>query len=484
MQFKDLFKYTVAGNDCEQQKLFEFKQITNMVATVFDNIFTGIDFYMFYYIQQANKQDQCLTPALLDAFTQFNLPSIVKKYQVRTQAIEEFSLRDASGIEAACIQLRLELMSYMEELISMQYAIDFEINNFKADLLKLKIAYLQDLYLKALQEGMQVSSEMDAKRSGIEDAVEVTRKRFNDIDVYKGYFDSILMNKLEQVKPTIITTTSIKPIDDAVRGLYSQTLTVIAGGPGSGKTTFSLSNPIYQAIMLNKKNVLYFSVEQSDIELQNKLLSRFIADIYKKMLNPQAIRAGDYDNSPEVNIMIQTAKMKLFGTETRDAEYGTIDFVSFEDIYSNTIIETTKKMEALHKKTYDVVVIDYMYQLEHKQQGRESLTREAITREAYAEAKKLAMTFNKCVIAVEQLNQAGVENVSKGKLVENGNFAGGANVDRYADNIFVITGTKEEKDANICYLQTVKTRNAGAIPRLKFKMNLMCGIYRLTEGAV
>ena len=79
-------------------------------------------------------------------------------------------------------------------------------------------------------------------------------------------------------------TTWLMKLDNLVYGIQRSWMTIIAGGPGSGKSSFTLFSYVYQPLkhMLGdpRLKIVYFSLEMSQEVLMAKLLCMHILDHY------------------------------------------------------------------------------------------------------------------------------------------------------------------------------------------------------------
>ena len=79
-------------------------------------------------------------------------------------------------------------------------------------------------------------------------------------------------------------TTGLMKLDNLVYGIQRSWMTIIAGGPGSGKSSFTLFSYVYQPLkhMLGdpRLKIVYFSLEMSQEVLMAKLLCMHILDHY------------------------------------------------------------------------------------------------------------------------------------------------------------------------------------------------------------
>ena len=97
-------------------------------------------------------------------------------------------------------------------------------------------------------------------------------------------------------------------LDDLTDGLHNGELTVIGARPGVGKTTFSLQ--IAENISRKNKNICFVSLEMSENQLIQKLLS------LRTGINSRKIRNGDLSRDQLEQLSIEcgaiSGKQKLY----------------------------------------------------------------------------------------------------------------------------------------------------------------------------
>ena len=182
-------------------------------------------------------------------------------------------------------------------------------------------------------------------------------------------------------------TTGIPELDRMTDGFKPENLIVLAGRPGSGKTTMSL-NFVEKAIMQQREDqgaVLFFSMEMSADELLTKLLSS-LSRIDSKRLRRDRMRPGEWDQlTSAVNLLRDQA---LYIDDT-----GALS--------SQEIRNRARRVAGTAK--LDLVVVDYL-QLMRSERHHEQRVNEVA--EFSGALKALAKELKVPVIALSQLNRA------------------------------------------------------------------------------
>lgn len=249
--------------------------------------------------------------------------------------------------------------------------------------------------------------------------IESNWKKRDDKSLYTGFFD----------------------LDKKICGLHNQELTIIGARPGIGKTTLALQ--IAQKIA-KKKNVLYISLEMSEIQLIQKMIAK------------------------EGNI--NTYKMRM-GTLEDD------DFVKITEVVNNllemklivdTKIRNVQQIEAKSKRLknenkLDMIIIDYIQLLKSNEKYN---IREQEVADISRRLKLLSLELDIPIIALCQLNRNASNNEpTLADLRESGSL------EQDADNIiFLYYGNDEEMEKSIVTLKLAKQR-AGETGKLKLRFN-------------
>lgn len=212
--------------------------------------------------------------------------------------------------------------------------------------------------------------------------------------------------------------TRYSEIDRMLSGLGKSDLILIAARPGVGKTSFALN--IAQNIALDKpkKTIAIFSLEMSNDQLANRMLSA------QSGIDNMKFRNGELTDEDWVNLA--EASVTLSDTD-----------VYFDDTAGITVAQMKAKLRRLKK--LDLIIIDYL-QLMSGGGRYENRTTEvgAISRAL----KVMAKEFNVPVITLSQLNRETEKTKSKPQL---SNLRESGSIEQDADAIIFLWKPEEDE---------------------------------------
>lgn len=228
-------------------------------------------------------------------------------------------------------------------------------------------------------------------------------------------------------------STGLADVDRITGGLKPGEMTVIAGYPGSGKTSLAMN--ISEQVMLNqKKSVGVFSLEMSSVSL----VTRFISSHAR--VNIRNVASGFLQESD-------------FSSLVRSAASISNASIWFEDNSDLSIQQLRSRARRLTQQHgLDLIVIDYLQLLNAVGGSRKVESRQQEVADISRGAKAMARELRIPVLALSQLND-------DGKLRES------RAIGQDADNVWVLKpGDSEQdeisvEDALPVDLRIVKSRN-------------------------
>lgn len=234
--------------------------------------------------------------------------------------------------------------------------------------------------------------------------------------------------------------TGIFSLDNILCGLHNQELTIIGARPGVGKTTLALQ--IAQKISSKNKDVLYISLEMSEIQLIQKLIAN------ESNINSYKMRKGTLEDKDFENIIVvanELSKLK-FNINTKIRNIQQIEL---------------KCRKLKNQGKLDVVIIDYIQLLKSNEKFA---VREQEVADISRRLKLLSLELDVPIIALCQLNR----NASTGEptladLRESGSL------EQDADNIWFLYKDNQGED-NIITISVAKQR-AGETGIVKVKFD-------------
>ena len=280
--------------------------------------------------------------------------------------------------------------------------------------------------LKIINQMQKIEFQTQKDESFISQVVQTAEeieKNINkkeDLSLYTGYFD----------------------LDDLTDGLHNGELTVIGARPGVGKTTFSLQ--LAENIAKKGKNVCYVSLEMSEIQMIQKLLS------LRTGINSRKIRNGD---------MTEDEKM-LVGTECM--KLGELNFKLITKASTIQQIEISAR-RLKNQNKIDLLIIDYLQLLRNN--GKFN-SREQEVADISRTLKLLSLELDIPIIALCQLNRnASKQAPTLADIRESGS------IEQDADNVIFLYQENQENDIVTVDLQKQRAGNIGKI-ELKFYKSL------------
>lgn len=240
--------------------------------------------------------------------------------------------------------------------------------------------------------------------------------------------------------------TGIFDLDNKTGGLHKQELTIVGARPGMGKTTFTLQ--IAQKIARKNKNVLFVSLEMSETQLIQKMISRESnIDSYKMRMG--YLEENDFKKISQASVSLSSLKLNI-----------------------NTKIRTIQKLELearrlKNKGKLDLIVIDYIQLLKSSEKYN---SREQEVAEISRRLKLMSLELDIPIIALCQLNRnANTGEPTLADLRESGSL------EQDADNIIFIY--RENENDTETTLKLAKQR-AGDTGKIKVRFDKQTSTFR------
>lgn len=184
--------------------------------------------------------------------------------------------------------------------------------------------------------------------------------------------------------------TGYRDLDNMTAGLQRSDLIILAARPAMGKTTL-VTNLAYNIATIEKKSVLFFSLEMS----KEQLVDRMLADAAG--VDSWNIRTGNLSDD-------DFAKLSEAMGEMAEAP------IYIDDTPGVSVLEMrTKARRAAHENELGLVIIDYLQLMQGSGSSRAQSNRVQEVSEISRGLKLLARELNVPVIALSQLSRS-VEN--------------------------------------------------------------------------
>lgn len=265
---------------------------------------------------------------------------------------------------------------------------------------------------KTLREGLQrlnisyVTADLCGGYNDPNEALQGSRERFTAAvneairttaarpDNISDYIDNLMSGEIDSFKEAKNRRTGFADLDEKAKGLYAG-LYVIAAISSLGKTTFALN--VADNLAEAGEDVLFFSLEQSRLELVSKSLARRTAqkDI-TTAVNSLSIRRGYL---PEQVLTAADEYKKGIADRLSIIEGNFACNISFIGDYIRRYIAKTGKKP--------IVFIDYLQilQPEQDERGRTQTTKETVD-STVTELKRLSREQGLTIFVISSVNRA------------------------------------------------------------------------------
>lgn len=216
-------------------------------------------------------------------------------------------------------------------------------------------------------------SSLKQDLTSISDILDTSFDRINDLYVNKGV--------LRGVK------TGYRDLDNMTAGLQRSDLIILAARPAMGKTTL-VTNLAYNVATIEKKTVLFFSLEMS----KEQLIDRMLADAAG--VDSWNIRTGNLSEE-------DFAKLAEASGEMAEAP------IFIDDTPGVSVLEMrTKARRAAHDGELGLIIIDYLQLMQGSGSAQSNGNRVQEVSEISRGLKLLARELNVPVIALSQLSRS------------------------------------------------------------------------------
>ena len=216
-------------------------------------------------------------------------------------------------------------------------------------------------------------SSLKQDLTSISDILDTSFDRINDLYVNKGV--------LRGVK------TGYRDLDNMTAGLQRSDLIILAARPAMGKTTL-VTNLAYNVATIEKKTVLFFSLEMS----KEQLIDRMLADAAG--VDSWNIRTGNLTEE-------DFAKLAEASGEMAEAP------IFIDDTPGVSVLEMrTKARRAAHDGELGLIIIDYLQLMQGSGSAQANGNRVQEVSEISRGLKLLARELNVPVIALSQLSRS------------------------------------------------------------------------------
>jgi len=232
---------------------------------------------------------------------------------------------------------------------------------------------------------------LQADRAAFFAAVDRARRQVTaKPDCTSYYIDTLMQGEIERFKAD--KKTGFRNLDEKAGGLYSG-LYVLAAISSLGKTSFSLQ--LADQLAERGNDVLFFSLEQSRLELVSKSLARRMAQTdMATAISSLQIRKGA---SPQLVRETAAAYKAAVADRISIIEGNFACNISFIGEYVRQYVRKTG--------TRPVVILDYLQILQPLEDGKRQTTRETVDT-TVTQLKRISRELDLTVIAISSVNRA------------------------------------------------------------------------------
>lgn len=195
-------------------------------------------------------------------------------------------------------------------------------------------------------------------------------------------------------KPTNRIDTGYGKLDYLLKGMWGGELIIVAARPAVGKSAFALS--LAENAARRKKVVQFYSLEMEDIEIAERILSRWTSEVTMNDIIDRGFGEDEAKNTDLAQSVVKTAELPILIDDSANVKPSKI------------------RVQALTQKELGLIVVDYggLMSADRKYDSR-NLELGAISRDL----KNLAKELHIPIIMIAQLNR-GVGDDTKPSLRE------------------------------------------------------------------
>jgi replicative DNA helicase len=302
---------------------------------------------------------------------------------------------------------------YLSE-IAEQVATAFNISEY------IKILKDQQIKRQLISSCREIESISLSNEDSAEDIMQIAESKVHKITDSDSTKESGLVSTDDEVKKTVEylekcanhemlgLPTGIKSLDQIIGGLCEPDLVIIAGRPGSGKTSLALGMAINLAVE-QEKRIAVFSCEMSRQQLMIKAISQETGISYHTLITGQATKK-QFDS---IGVALQSLSIKN---------------LMIDDTARITISKIRSRCRRMISKLggLDAIFIDYIQIMGVESQKKD---RRLEIDEITSNLKGLAKLFHIPVIALSQLSRECERRTDKRPMLSDLKESGGVEAD-------------------------------------------------------
>jgi KaiC/GvpD/RAD55 family RecA-like ATPase len=421
----DIFKYFIAKGDEDDNRRLAY---ASWFCTNFPiQEFRREEAIFMHYLLYSTKLGLPAKRISLDAYLQSEMRAFLVKEKIKIDGTESCNFEEPTSTEVA-IRTTKEVMN----------ALFREMESEKIDLADFIVTVDQFIKQRLNERTVEVFSKAYDMFSGKNDSVEMATYALESQQLLADIYDPAKLEEIidapdtvEDAEMTFLIDTGLPGIDNVVYGLCRKQLGGIEAPPGAGKTRFALGVWAHRAAVTYGLNVVFFALEQTRAEVKAMLIARHVLHLYGKLIPDKMITSNSVPD--ELSAIVKASQLDLFDS----GKYGKIHIVE-TNLYVEDFIDKVKNQDRLYGP-FDIVIIDHMYLMESRSEGRSRPDQVEIIRKSYRKFKRYVRSTGKGGIAVNQFNREGIEASKQDKEVDATMAAGGIEAYRNTDFNIAIT---------------------------------------------
>ena len=438
-----IFKYFVDRNiQNDKQLAYAYWFVNAFPRTEFKNE----DLIFYSFMSYCTTLNVPLKEKYFSVYMATELRKILKEDDIHITGTETLSYEDPSTFENA-VSITTEVMN---DNIRVLASMDMNIEDFVFDM---KV-YMSEKRKERITSIMSKTFEDMQNSDNTSNAIDYL---MNDTDLVRSIYDDDVVDELADTKSEDeqmhqVAMFGLPAIDKDSDGIWTKQLVGIEAQPGTGKTRFAV-NILYNAVVHNKTNSLFITLEQAKEEIEAMFLSKHVYTLYGVIVPSNLIKRHKIPE--EVKTQVEAAKIDLFESN----KYGKLH-IAEDSLYVENFIQELKTYDRLYGP-FDLIAIDYMGLLESRGaafQREKSLY--DIVKSGFRQFKKYVRKSNKAGIAISQFNREGIEAGNKDKEITTDMAEGGIAVYKNTDFNIAISMNESMRSQNRRRFSQPKVRDS------------------------
>lgn len=404
------------------------------------------------FVQFCSKLDVPIKRKYLDTWLSTELRRTLRQTNIQVTGCEGLHYDDAIAFETAVRTSTAVMQDTFDDLVAMPS----DLEDFRVEISE----YFNEQRSERLRVALTQAFDALQETSDASLAGDIAQGRFASIN--SVYSDEVLEDLFYEAGSTgltdIISRSGIPIIDKDSMCLARKQLFSIDAQPGTGKTRLAIGGYAYETLTHYKKNVGYFSLEQSVEELDAMLIARHIFTMFGKQIDSKLIHRNQVPDNLKAEV--EAAKYDLF----ESGKYGKWYRVT-TDMTVETFIDKIKNADRLHGP-FDLIIIDHAGLISSQPLDRRSrvLEKYECIGESYKLFKRYVRRANKAGIFLLQFNDAGITAGEKDLPITPNMAEGGTQAYKHTDYNIAISMTETMKAQQKRRVRLPKVRDSAGFP--------------------